>query len=92
MEIVNEQIGIKLVFDKAYEHQEDDENAFYKVSAISTITECHSKECYSSSIRRHQIGAIVSDFLFSETVEDASTVLKEINEVAVMDYMSQSLF
>lgn len=87
MEVVNEKIGIKLVFDKAYEHQEDDENAFYKVTAISTITECHSEKCYSSSIKKHQIGAIVSDFLFSETVEDASTVLKEINEVAVMDYI-----
>lgn len=87
MEITNEKIGIKLTFEKAYKHQDDDDFAFYKVTAESTITNCASEECYSRNIQKHRIGDILNDFLFSETLEDASEDLVEINEVAVMDYI-----
>lgn len=87
MEIVNEKLGIKLNFEKAYKHQDDDEKTLYNITAISTITDCTSEECYASTIRKQEIGDIVTNFLFSESLEDASKVLAEINEVAVMDYI-----
>lgn len=87
MEVTNQQIGVKLIFDKAYKNQEDNDSAFYKVTAVSTITDCTSEECYTHSIRKHEIGDIVADFLFAQTLEDASAKLKEVNEIAVMDYI-----
>ena len=87
MEVTNQQIGVKLIFDKAYENQEDNDNAFYEMIAVSTITDCTSENCYSHSIRKHEIGNIVADFLFAQSLEDASTKLKEVNEIAVIDYI-----
>lgn len=87
MEIVNEKIGIKLGFEKAYKNQDENDFTFYKISAISTITGCASEECYAKTVQKHEIGDILSDFLFSDFLTDASQKLKEVNEVAVVDYI-----
>lgn len=87
MEVINERIGVKLGFEKAYENQDDDNFAFYRINAVSTTTDCTSEDCYSKTIRKHEIGDILSDFLFSNSREDASKELEEINEIAVIDYI-----
>ena len=55
MEVINERIGVKLGFEKAYENQDDDDFAFYRISAVSTTTDRLRTICADRKSRKRKL-------------------------------------
>lgn len=88
MKVTNNNITLK--FDKKFDFdEEEDDHTFYTISAHFNDDSIASEPLFAHSTIRKNLNDIIANFVLAKDLIEASQVTSEVNEILVMQLLSQ---